>query len=147
MIDNALLAKLKTKAHLLEYLEQSKNDEPLYKDVLDKYYYERLLLQLQAELVDFQKWVQKEDKKIAIIFEGQDLWEDYSYYKNQMFARTHNSFCPWIIVKSDNKRLARVESIKFVLSQFDYHGKGSNCPDLLPDPNIVHRFFRQQIKI
>mgnify|MGYP003679515568 FL=1 len=72
MIDNTLLAKLRTKAHLLEYLEQSKNDMPLYADVLDKYYYERLLLQLQAELVDFQKWVQKEDKKIAIIFEGRD---------------------------------------------------------------------------
>ena len=66
MIDSKLLATLKTKTQLLEYLEESKTEEPLYEDVLDKYYYERLLLQLQAELVDFQKWVQKEDKKIAI---------------------------------------------------------------------------------
>ena len=64
MIDSTLLAKLKSKAHLLEYLEQSKNEIPLYTDVLDKYYYERLLLQLQAELVDFQKWVQQKDKKL-----------------------------------------------------------------------------------
>lgn len=60
MIDNTLLTTLKTKTRLLNYLEQSKTSEPLYQDVLDKYYYELLLLELQAELVDFQKWVQKE---------------------------------------------------------------------------------------
>lgn len=73
---------------------------------------------------------------------GQELWEDFTYYKDQMFSRTHNSFSPWIIVKSDDKKLARLESLIYVLSQFDYEGKGSNFPQLFPDPNIVHRYYR-----
>lgn len=59
-----------------------------------------------------------------------------------MFARTHHAFSPWIIVNSDDKKRARIESMKYILSQFDYEGKGNNHPDLVADPNIVYRYFR-----
>jgi hypothetical protein len=51
-------------------------------------------------------------------------------------------FSPWIIVKSDNKKLARLESIKYVLSLFDYDGKQDAKTSILVDPNVVHRYFR-----
>ncbi|MDO5510662.1 MAG: polyphosphate kinase 2 [Weeksellaceae bacterium] len=73
---------------------------------------------------------------------GQELWDEFTYYKDQMFSRTHNSFSPWVIVKSDDKKLARLESLIYVLSQFDYEGKGRNFSQLFPDPNIVHRYYR-----
>lgn len=73
---------------------------------------------------------------------GQELWKEFTYYKDQMFAKTHHAFCPWIIINSNNKKRARVESMKYVLSQFDYEGKGNNHEHILADPNIVHRFFR-----
>jgi polyphosphate kinase 2 len=73
---------------------------------------------------------------------GQELWDKFTYYKDQMFTRTHNSFSPWIIVKSDNKKLARLESIKYVLSLFDYDGKQDAKTSILVDPNVVHRYFR-----
>ena len=74
--------------------------------------------------------------------EGQKKWDDYTYYKEQMFARTHTSFSPWIIVKTNDKLIARLESIRYVLSQFNYEGKKDTETKLLPDPNIIQRFYR-----
>ena len=73
---------------------------------------------------------------------GQELWDDFTHYKNEMFARTHMPFCPWVIVKSTDKKKARLESIKYVLSQFNYEGKGNNSDQIWPDPNVVQSFFR-----
>jgi len=64
-----------------------------------------------------------------------------------MFSRTHNSFSPWVVIKSNDKKNARLESIKYVLSLFDYDNKGQNCKSILTDPNIVHRYFRNSIQI
>jgi len=74
--------------------------------------------------------------------EGQKRWDEYTYYKNQMFGNTHTTFSPWIIVKTNNKKEARLESLRYLLSRFNYEGKGSATPLLLPDPNIVQRYHR-----
>lgn len=73
---------------------------------------------------------------------GQDLWDKYTYYKEQMFSRTHITFSPWIIVKTNDKRTARLESMRYVLSKFDYTGKMKAKTTLLPDPNVILRYYR-----
>lgn len=73
---------------------------------------------------------------------GQEMWQKYTYYKEQMFAQTHNSFSPWIIIKTNTKKQARLESIRHVLSKFEYPGKEDADIVVLPDPNIVMRFHR-----
>lgn len=78
---------------------------------------------------------------------GQEMWDQYTYYKEQMFSKTHTSFSPWVIVKSDNKKLARLESIRYVLSQFDYPHADRVNTNVLPDPNIVSRYHRQTMQI
>lgn len=78
---------------------------------------------------------------------GQEMWDQYTYYKEQMFSKTHTSFSPWVIVKSDNKKLARLESIRYVLSQFDYPHADRVNTNILPDPNIVSRYHRQTMQI
>ena len=35
---------------------------------------------------------------------GQELWDDYTHYKEQMFSRTHTNYSPWIIVKTNDKK-------------------------------------------
>ncbi len=74
--------------------------------------------------------------------EGQKRWDEYTYYKEQMFGKTHTTYSPWVIVKTNNKRQARLESIRHVLSQFDYDGKGDSGTVILPDPNIIQRYHR-----
>ncbi len=73
---------------------------------------------------------------------GQELWDDYTYYKEQMFSKTHTTYCPWIVVKTNNKLTARLESIRYVLSKFEYENKDESAASLLPDPNVVMRYYR-----
>ena len=75
--------------------------------------------------------------------EGQKLWDKYTYYKEQMFSKTHTTFSPWIIIKTNNKKEARLESIRHVLSKFEYQGKGNSGITILPDPNVVQRYHRK----
>ena len=74
--------------------------------------------------------------------EGQKLWDKYTHYKEQMFSKTHTTFSPWIIIKTNNKKEARLESMRYVLSKFDYEGKGNSGTTILPDPNVVQRYHR-----
>jgi polyphosphate kinase 2 len=74
--------------------------------------------------------------------EGQNKWDVYTHYKDQMFANTHTTFSPWIIIKTNNKKEARLESLRYLLSRFEYEGKGNAGTTLLTDPNIVQRYHR-----
>ena len=78
---------------------------------------------------------------------GQELWERYSYYKDQMFSKTHTSYSPWITVRANDKKIARLECIRYVLSQFDYDGKDKALTTLFPDPNIIMRYYRSSNQI
>jgi polyphosphate kinase len=78
---------------------------------------------------------------------AQELWDTYTQYKEQMFSRTHTSFSPWVIVRANNKKLARLESIRYVLSLFEYEGKSEATTMLYPDPTVVMRFHRKIVKI
>ncbi|UTW66787.1 polyphosphate kinase 2 [bacterium SCSIO 12643] len=73
---------------------------------------------------------------------GQELWDKYTHYKDEMFSKTHTMVSPWIIIKANTKKIARLESIKYVLSKFEYEGKEDANIVLAPDPNIVMRYQR-----
>tara|TARA_R110001583_G_scaffold17310_11_gene70191 strand:- start:851 stop:1708 length:858 start_codon:yes stop_codon:yes gene_type:complete len=78
---------------------------------------------------------------------GQEFWDKYTHYKEQMFSKTHTSYSPWITVKANDKKVARLESIRYVLSQFDYDGKDEALTTVLPDPNIIMRYYRSAKQI
>ena len=79
--------------------------------------------------------------------EGQIRWDLYTNYKEKMFFKTHTCFCPWIIIKTNNKKEARLQSIKYVLSQFEYFTKNSSKTTILSDPNIAQRYIKDIEKI
>lgn len=78
---------------------------------------------------------------------AQELWNNYTHYKEEMLSKTHTSFSPWIIVKANNKKLARLESIRYVLDHVPYPGKEHAKIRIIPDPNVVTRFHRNINKI
>jgi polyphosphate kinase 2 len=78
---------------------------------------------------------------------AQELWDTYTRYKEVMFSRTHTSYSPWIIVAANQKRRARCESMRHVLSLIDYDGKDEARTSLIPDPNVVVRFHRGAVRI
>jgi polyphosphate kinase 2 len=67
---------------------------------------------------------------------AQDLWDDYTVRKFQMLNETNRTLAPWTIIRSDNKKMARLNCIKTILSKIDYEDKISN-KELRTDPNIV----------
>ena len=73
---------------------------------------------------------------------GQELWDRYSHFKNEMFSKTHSMVSPWTIIQANNKKVARLEAIRFVLSKFNYDDKDTAGTDLTPDPNIIMRYQR-----
>jgi len=89
----------------------------------------------------------KQWKFSPVDVKGQELWEKYTFYKDQMFSRTHTPFSPWTIVKTNNKKTARLESMRHVLSQFDYDGKGDSGANLFPNPNVILRYYRHAKQI
>ena len=58
-----------------------------------------------------------------------DRWEDYTQAKEEMFLRTDTDHAPWITVKSNDKKRARLNDMRAFLDQFDYEDK---------DPEVVY---------
>ena len=73
---------------------------------------------------------------------GQEYWDVYTKYKELMFSKTHTSFSPWIIVKTNDKQEARLNCMRHVLSLMEYDGKDEAKTSLLPDPNVIMRYYR-----
>ena len=67
---------------------------------------------------------------------AQKYWDDYSVRKFQMLSETNRKMAPWTIIRSDNKKLARINCMKFILSQMDYDGK-IPAKELVLDPEII----------
>ncbi|RLA06404.1 MAG: polyphosphate kinase 2 [Gammaproteobacteria bacterium] len=81
-------------------------------------------------------------KLSPVDMDSQKLWDIYTKYKEQMFSKTHTIFCPWTIVRTNNKKQARLETIRYVLSLFNYDGKDLTDATINPDPNVVLRYYR-----
>jgi polyphosphate kinase len=67
-----------------------------------------------------------------------DKWNDYTAAKEDMFAQTDTDHAPWIVVKSNDKKRARVNAMRHVLGKFDYDNKDREIVGE-PDPLIVGR--------
>ncbi len=69
-----------------------------------------------------------------------ELWPEYSEARDAMLERTHASFAPWTVVRSDDKRMARLNLIRDLLSKLDYGEKSEE--DLRADPEVVFSYRR-----
>ena len=67
-----------------------------------------------------------------------DKWDDYTRAKEQMFFETDTADSPWTVVKSDCKKRARLNAMRYVLHKLPYNGKALDQVGKL-DPLIVGR--------
>jgi polyphosphate kinase 2 (PPK2 family) len=65
----------------------------------------------------------KQYKLSPIDQDSQRLWDRYTLAEYKNFSNTHKKKTPWIIIKSDDKKKARINAIKHVLNQFNYKDK------------------------
>ncbi len=78
----------------------------------------------------------KQWKLSPIDRESQDKWDEYTEAKEAMFFYTDTADAPWTIVKSDDKKRARLNCMQHFLSELDYPGKNEHVVRG-PDPLIV----------
>lgn len=69
-------------------------------------------------------------------------WDDYSAKRDAMIKRTHTKSAPWTIIRSNDKRRARLEAIRLVLSGIDYTGR-----DLSVVGKADHKIIGQDAKL
>ena len=67
---------------------------------------------------------------------AQELWDHYTVRKFQMLNETNRTLSPWTIIRSDNKKMARLNCIKHILSSIEYEGKIAP-EELKTDPNVL----------
>ena len=78
----------------------------------------------------------KQWKLSWIDVEGLNRWDAYTAAISETLQRTHQDHTPWTVIRSDDKRRARIAAIQSVLIRLDYAGKKA---DLIgqPDPMIA----------
>jgi polyphosphate kinase 2 len=67
---------------------------------------------------------------------AQDYWDKYTVAKFSMLMSSHNKSAPWTIVRSDDKKRARLNVIKRILERVDYKAK-IDSDYIVCDPEIV----------
>ncbi|GAB7547742.1 polyphosphate kinase 2 [Cupriavidus sp. 8B] len=72
------------------------------------------------------------------------LWSEYSTARDAMLAATHNEVAPWTIIRTDDKRAARVNLIKDLLFRVHYRPKDKKL--IMADPSIVFPFADDLLK-
>ena len=74
-------------------------------------------------------------KLSRIDVEGLSLWDDYTAAIAETLTRSHSDIAPWTVIRSDDKRRARLEAIRAVLERLDYAGRD---PDAIGagDPKV-----------
>ena len=80
----------------------------------------------------------KQYKLSEVDKESQRLWNEYSLAKYMMLSQTHTDFAPWTIVKSDDKKKARLNCIKHILNFVEYKDQIPNEELKVADEIIVY---------
>ncbi len=77
----------------------------------------------------------KQYKLSPVDARSQEMWDKYTAAKYTMLRASHTGTAPWIIIRSDNKKKARINCIKHILSSVQYPTK--NPPDLKTSKKIL----------
>ncbi len=113
---------------------------------------ERMLVNSGIQLFKYYFSVTKKEQRKRFIAREQDplkqwkmspvdkaaigLWSEYTRAKEAMFFYTDTAACPWTIIKSDDKKRARLNSMQHFLNKLDYPDKDAKVVGA-PDPLIV----------
>ncbi len=123
--------------------------------------FEKMLINSNIKIFKFYFSVSKEEQKkrfdkrrtdplkqyklSPVDEKSQGLWDKYTIAKYSMLLASHTDHAPWTIIRSDNKKKARLNCIKHILSAYEYPDKTKDT-NLKIDKNI-RIFAHDEIKI
>lgn len=79
----------------------------------------------------------KQWKLSTVDSQAQIKWDDFTFYKNEMFEKTSTKNSPWIIVNGNDRENARKEAMRYVLNIIDYPKKGNTGVRLTLDDKFI----------
>lgn len=110
--------------------------------ILFKYWFSVSQEEQRKRFIDRRDDPLKQWKLSPIDLQSLDKWDDYTEAKESMFFHTHTADAPWTIIKSDDKKRARINCLRHFLYQLDYPEKDLKVvrtPDalLVGDPILL----------
>ena len=86
----------------------------------------------------------KKLKTSALDAEAEKRWDEYTKARDEMLLRTHTAVAPWICVRADHKKRARLNIIRHLLRTLD-------CPEVAakierPDEEVLFPFEKAALK-
>jgi polyphosphate kinase 2 len=91
----------------------------------------------QLERFHDRRWSPLKNWKFSPIdIAGVSKWDDYTKARDQMIERTHKEFSPWIVVRANDKRRARLAVIQHILLSLPYDGRDLDAVGK-PDKKII----------
>lgn len=119
------------------------NDAPVFeKMIIDestkifKFYFSISKEEQASRLQERENDPLKQYKLSPIDQLAQKLWDEYTLAKQKMLKATNTKYAPWTVVKSDNKKKARINIIKHILNLVDYPNKISS-DEIVSDTKII----------
>jgi polyphosphate kinase len=103
-----------------------------------KYYLDISKVEQVSRLADRKRDPLKRWKISPIDAVAVKRWNAYSEARDAMLLRTHTAVAPWCVLRTDNKRLARLNLMRDILSRLHYAGKKEKL--VQPDTNIVFEY-------
>jgi len=98
--------------------------------------FERMLLESGIHLVKIYMSISKKEqakrfsdiksdplkqwKMTQVDERAQELWDDYTAYKDEMFSKTDTKIAPWKVISANRKTEARINAIDYVLKKIPY---------------------------
>ncbi|MEH0155807.1 polyphosphate kinase 2 [Limibacter armeniacum] len=76
-------------------------------------------------------------KLSTVDMQAQLKWNDFTLYKEKMFESTSTENHPWVVIKGNDRDVARKEAMRYVLSVVEYEGKGLTGERLMPNREVV----------
>ena len=87
---------------------------------LIKMYFSITKKEQMRRFTDIQQDPLKRWKMSPVDERAQELWDEYTKYKQVMFDKTDTELCPWIIIDANNKTHARIKSLEHILANVPY---------------------------
>jgi polyphosphate kinase 2 len=126
-----------TKEEYLKFMRQVPRFEELIVDEgikFFKYWLDISKEEMYKRLKSREEHPLKKWKLSPLDWVSYEKYEEYQKAKEDMFAASSTPYAPWVIVDANDKKRARINIIRDILSQFDYDDKAE---DFFADPNIV----------
>ena len=76
--------------------------------------------------IKYWKYTENDSKVI-------DKWEMFTKFKEEMFNQTSTEKSPWIVVDSNDKRVAKLNALKYILTQIPYNNKKKEVLSVYPE--------------